>query len=117
VLSVGYEHPRADPDSIIDVMGEDLGELSHQGVYDVYGALIAAGLVSRSQPSGSVARDTSRVGDNPRWLGLTQAADVHSRGGNAGHRGCSSVTRAAFVLGVAPPRLTSRASSLRQSYR
>jgi Fur family ferric uptake transcriptional regulator len=43
---------------------EDLGEVSHQAVYDVLRALTAAGLVRRIQPSGSVARYESRVGDN-----------------------------------------------------
>jgi len=43
---------------------EDLGEVSHQAVYDVLRALTAAGLVRRIQPSGFVARYESRVGDN-----------------------------------------------------
>ena len=38
--------------------------MSHQAVYDVLSALTAAGLVRRIQPSGSVARYESRVGDN-----------------------------------------------------
>ena len=38
--------------------------MSHQAVYDVLRALTAAGLVRRIQPSGSVARYESRVGDN-----------------------------------------------------
>jgi Fe2+ or Zn2+ uptake regulation protein len=42
----------------------DLGEVSHQAVYDVLKALTTAGLVRRIQPSGSVARYESRIGDN-----------------------------------------------------
>jgi Fur family transcriptional regulator, stress-responsive regulator len=42
----------------------DLGEVSHQAVYDVLRALAAAGLVRRIQPTGSVARYEARVGDN-----------------------------------------------------
>jgi len=64
VLSAVHDHPHADTDSIIGVVREDLGEVSHQAVYDVLRALTAAGLVRRIQPTGSVARYESRVGDN-----------------------------------------------------
>ena len=64
VLSAVHEHPHADTDSIIGVVREKLAEVSHQAVYDVLRALTAAGLVRRIQPSGSVARYESRVGDN-----------------------------------------------------
>jgi len=64
VLTAVYEHPHADTDWIIGVVREDLGEVSHQAVYDVLRALTAAGLVRRIEPSGSVARYESRVGDN-----------------------------------------------------
>ncbi|MCU1629530.1 MAG: Fur family transcriptional regulator [Pseudonocardia sp.] len=59
-----HDHPHADTDSIIRVVREDLGEVSHQAVYDVLRALTAAGLVRRIQPAGSPARYESRVGDN-----------------------------------------------------
>jgi Fur family ferric uptake transcriptional regulator len=64
VLTAVYQHPHADTDSIIGVVREALGGVSHQAVYDVLHALTAAGLVRRIQPSGSVARYESRVGDN-----------------------------------------------------
>jgi Fur family ferric uptake transcriptional regulator len=64
VLSAVHDHPHADTDSIIGVVREDLGEVSHQAVYDVLRALTAAGLVRRFQPTGSVARYEARVGDN-----------------------------------------------------
>ena len=64
VLTAVYGHPHADTESIIGVVREDLGDVSHQAVYDVLRALTAAGLVRRIQPSGSVARYESRVGDN-----------------------------------------------------
>jgi len=64
VLSAVHDHPHADTDSIIGVAREDLGEVSHQAVYDALRALTAAGLVRRIQPLGSVARYESRVGDN-----------------------------------------------------
>ena len=64
VLSAVHESPHADTDSIISAVRADLGEVSHQAVYDVLRALTTAGLVRRIQPTGSVARYESRVGDN-----------------------------------------------------
>ena len=64
VLRAVYDHPHADTDSIISVVRSDLGEVSHQAVYDVLRALTTAGLVRRIQPAGSAARYESRVGDN-----------------------------------------------------
>ena len=64
VLTAVYEHPHADTDQIIGVARGDLGEVSHQAVYDVLRALTAAGLVRRIEPAGSVARYESRVGGN-----------------------------------------------------
>ena len=64
VLAAVHEHPHADTDSIIRVVRDDLGEVSHQAVYDVLRALTTAGLVRRIEPSGSVARYEARVGDN-----------------------------------------------------
>ncbi len=64
VLSAVHDHPHADTASIIGVVREDLGEVSHQAVYDVLRALTTAGLVRCIQPPGSSARYESRVGDN-----------------------------------------------------
>jgi len=64
VLSAVHEHPHADTDSIIGVVRSYLGDVSHQAVYDVLRALTTAGLLRRIQPSGSVARYESRIGDN-----------------------------------------------------
>jgi Fur family ferric uptake transcriptional regulator len=64
VLAAVYEHPHADTEEIIGAARANLGELSHQAVYDVLRALTAAGLVRRIEPAGSVARYESRVGDN-----------------------------------------------------
>jgi Fur family ferric uptake transcriptional regulator len=64
VLSALHDRPHSDTDSIIGVVRRDLGEVSHQAVYDVLRALTTAGLVRRIQPSGSVARYETRVGDN-----------------------------------------------------
>jgi Fur family transcriptional regulator, stress-responsive regulator len=64
VLAAVHARPHADTDAIIRAVREDLGEVSHQAVYDVLRALTSAGLVRRIQPSGSTARYEARVGDN-----------------------------------------------------
>jgi len=64
VLAAVHAHPHADTDSIIGAVRTDLPDVSHQAVYDVLRVLTTAGLVRRIQPSGSVARYESRVGDN-----------------------------------------------------
>jgi Fur family transcriptional regulator, stress-responsive regulator len=64
VLNAVYEQPHADTNSIIDAVRSQLGEVSHQAVYDVLQALTSAGLLRRIQPSGSVARYEARVADN-----------------------------------------------------
>ena len=64
VLSAVHDHPHADTLSIIGIVREDLGEVSHQAVYDVLRALTTTGLVRCIQPLGSVARYEARVRDN-----------------------------------------------------
>jgi Fur family transcriptional regulator, stress-responsive regulator len=68
VLSAVHTHPHADTSSIIAAVRDDLGEVSHQAVYDVLRALTTAGLVRCIKPAGSVARYESRVGDNHHHL-------------------------------------------------
>ncbi|GAB2677203.1 Fur family transcriptional regulator [Nocardia goodfellowii] len=64
VLNVVHNRPHADTDSILGLVRESLGAVSHQAVYDVLRALTAAKLLRRIQPMGSVARYETRVGDN-----------------------------------------------------
>ncbi|MEU8894904.1 Fur family transcriptional regulator [Nocardia sp. NPDC048505] len=64
VLNVVHNQPHADTDSILGLVRESLGAVSHQAVYDVLRALTAAKLLRRIQPMGSVARYETRVGDN-----------------------------------------------------
>jgi Fur family ferric uptake transcriptional regulator len=64
VLEAVHAHPHADTETIFDAVRTRLPDVSRQAVYDVLHALTAAGLVRRIQPSGSVARYESRVGDN-----------------------------------------------------
>jgi Fur family ferric uptake transcriptional regulator len=64
VLEAVYAHPHADTETIFSAVRVGLPDVSRQAVYDVLAALTGAGLVRRIQPSGSVARYESRVGDN-----------------------------------------------------
>lgn len=64
VLSAVYEHPHADTDQILGAARLELGEVSHQAVYDVLRVLTTVGLVRRIEPAGSPARYESRVADN-----------------------------------------------------
>jgi Fur family ferric uptake transcriptional regulator len=86
VLNAVHEHPHADTESLITVCRRDLGEVSHQAVYDVLRALTGARLVRRIQPSGSVARYEARVGDNHHHVicrGCGAIADVDCAVGDA----------------------------------
>lgn len=64
VLEAVYSHPHADTETILGAVRLTLPEVSRQAVYDVLAALTGAGVIRRIQPSGSVARYESRVGDN-----------------------------------------------------
>ncbi len=64
VLEAVGAHPHADTDTIAAAVRRALPEVSRQAVYDVLAALTAARLIRRIQPSGSVARYETRVGDN-----------------------------------------------------
>lgn len=68
VLGVVRAHPHATTDTVLRLVREQLPEVSHQAVYDVLRALTSSGLVRRIEPSGSVARYESRVGDNHHHL-------------------------------------------------
>jgi Fur family ferric uptake transcriptional regulator len=79
VLGAVHAHPHADTDSVIRAVRKELPEVSHQAVYDSLHALTAARLVRRIQPSGSVARYESRIGDNHHHVvcrGCGTIADV-----------------------------------------
>ena len=64
VLEAVHAHPHADTETILGAVRLTLPEVSRQAVYDVLAALTGAGVIRRIQPSGSVARYESRVGDN-----------------------------------------------------
>jgi Fur family ferric uptake transcriptional regulator len=68
VLAAVNEHPHADTDTLIGLVRERFGAVSHQAVYDVLRVLTEVGLVRRIQPAGSTARYEARIGDNHHHL-------------------------------------------------
>lgn len=64
ILWAVQANPHADTDTIFGVVRAALSEVSRQTVYDVLHTLTEVGLLRRFQPSGSVARYETRVGDN-----------------------------------------------------
>ena len=88
VLSAVHDHPHTDTDSIIGVVREDLGEVSHQAVYDVLRALTDAGLVRRIQPMGSVARYEARINDNHHHVVCRSCGAIADVDCAVGYTGC-----------------------------
>lgn len=87
VLAAVHDHPHADTDTIIGVVRADLGDVSHQAVYDVLRALSDTGLLRRFQPKGSVARYEARATDNHHHVVC---------------RSCGAIADVDCVVGYAP---------------
>ena len=87
VLEAVHAHPHADTETLFSAVRAALPEVSRQAVYDVLAALTTVGLVRRIQPSGSVARYESRVGDNHHHVVC---------------RSCGVITDVDCVVGEAP---------------
>ncbi|KZF02347.1 MAG: Fur family transcriptional regulator [Rhodococcus sp. (in: high G+C Gram-positive bacteria)] len=68
VLDAVLANPHVDTETVYRTVRDTLPVVSRQAVYDVLAALTTAGLLRRIQPSGSVARYESRVGDNHHHL-------------------------------------------------
>ena len=88
VLSAVHAHPHADTDSIISAVRANLGDVSHQAVYDVLRALTTAGLVRRIQPAGSLARYESRVADNHHHVVCRSCGAIGDVDCAVGHTPC-----------------------------
>ena len=87
VLTAVSGNPHLDTNSVIELVRTDLGDVSHQAVYDVLRALTTAGLLRRIEPTGSSARYEARVGDNHHHVVC---------------RSCGSIADVDCVVGVAP---------------
>jgi Fe2+ or Zn2+ uptake regulation protein len=64
VLHAVHTNPHSDTETIIRAVRDCLPYASRQAVYDILHALTRVGLLRRVQPSGSVGRYETRVGDN-----------------------------------------------------
>lgn len=87
VLEAVESNPHSDTGSIISLVRDEIGDVSHQAVYDVLRVLTEAGILRNIQPSGSVARYESRVGDNHHHVVC---------------RSCGAVADVDCVTGAAP---------------
>lgn len=68
VMRAVVDNAHADTEAIIRASRAQVPDISHQTVYDALNVLTAAGLIRRIQPTGSLARYESRVGDNHHHL-------------------------------------------------
>ena len=87
VLSALGQHPHSGADTVLTAVRADVGQVSHQAVYDVLNTLTERGIVRRIQPAGSTARYELRVGDNHHHLVC---------------RGCGSMTDVDCATTAAP---------------
>ena len=130
VLSAVYDNPHADTESIIGVARAELGELSHQAVYDVLRALTGAQLIRRIEPAGSVARYESRVGDNHHHVVCRSCGEIADVDCAVGDTPCltasvdhgfvideAEVTYWGLCPGCATARLTEAASTVENAPR
>lgn len=68
VLDTLEAHPHSPVDRLVRLVGEQIGSVSTQAVYDVLAACTAAGLVRRIEPAGSPALFETRTDDNHHHL-------------------------------------------------
>ena len=88
VLRAVHAHPHADTDTVLAAVRAEVGEVSHQAVYDVLRALTEAGLVRRIQPRGHLARYEARVGDNHHHVVCRSCGAIGDVDCAVGHAPC-----------------------------
>jgi Fur family ferric uptake transcriptional regulator len=88
VMAAVEAHPHADTETLIGAVRVELPTVSHQAVYDVLRVLSSAGLVRRIQPSGSLARYESRVGDNHHHVVCRSCGAIADVDCAVGHTPC-----------------------------
>ncbi len=88
VLAAVGAHPHATTEKVIKLVRADIRNVSHQAVYDVLRALTTAGLLRRIEPSGSVARYETRVGDNHHHVVCRRCGEIADVDCSAGAAPC-----------------------------
>jgi Fur family ferric uptake transcriptional regulator len=76
VLAAVHGNPHADTSSIIEAVRDEIGEVSHQAVYDGLHVLSGAGLLRQIQPPGSVALYEPQTGDNHHHMVCRSCGEV-----------------------------------------
>jgi Fe2+ or Zn2+ uptake regulation protein len=124
VLRAAHAHPHSDTESIIGAARQDLGEVSHQAVYDVLRVLTGAGLLRRIQPSGTVARYEARVGDNHHHVVCRSCGAIADVDCATGHAPCLTASDdSGFVIdeaevtywGTCPPCAINKRTNVQNS--
>lgn len=100
VLKAVQAQPHADTETIFAAVRDGLPDVSRQAIYDVLGALTAAGLVRRIQPSGSVARYESRV-DNHHHVVCRSCGSIGDVDCAVGEAPCLTAAESAITDGFA----------------
>jgi Fur family transcriptional regulator, stress-responsive regulator len=88
VLAAVREHPHSDTDTVIGLVRQEMGAVSHQAVYDVLRALTEAGLLRRIQPAGASARYEARVADNHHHVVCRRCGAIADVDCAVGHTPC-----------------------------
>ena len=87
VMSALSHRPHSGAETVLTAVRADVGQVSHQAVYDVLNTLTERGIVRRIQPAGSTARYELRARDDHHHLVC---------------RGCGSVTDVDCATRTAP---------------
>ena len=99
VLGAVHQQPHADAATVLDLVRDDVGDVSVQAVYDVLHALTDAGLLRRIEPAGSVARYEARVGDNHHHVVCRSCGAIADVDCDVGHTPClTASTHRDFVI-------------------
>ncbi|MGO4203903.1 Fur family transcriptional regulator [Rhodococcus sp. TAF43] len=88
VLNAVAANPHSDAEEIAAEVRRQLGTVSTQGVYDVLGACVRAGLLRRIEPAGSPARYETRAADNHHHLVCRSCGTVVDVDCVVGHAPC-----------------------------
>ncbi|MFC0674989.1 Fur family transcriptional regulator [Brachybacterium hainanense] len=76
VIAALARHPHSAAAEVLETVRASLPQTSHQAVYDSLHALTEAGILQCIQPSGSLARYETRVGDNHHHLVCTHCGTI-----------------------------------------
>ena len=88
VMKVVDENPHCTADFLITAVGERIGKISKQAIYDILHMFTEKDLIRRIQPSHSPALFETRVGDNHHHLICRQCMKTYDVDCAVGHAPC-----------------------------